>query len=236
MEVVGGPPHERLGHALWLNGRAKLGVASRARLEIVHGMCHRDTSQPRGIKVILRKRALAALIVMVALGLCAGGCTPSGPTNPSPTPTPAFSPTETRLERQTRLDFEAAEKSYRTFSAEFDRLANAGGAKEPSKLMKETGAGPILKLTAAALKAQYNQHAKVTGKRHIVRVERGGYAPDRLMLLTCEDASSIRSFDTDGKSLGKGSVGTSTVEVRRLDDRWKFWNTSDDKAVSSCAG
>ena len=86
--------------------------------------------------MVLRRRAPAVVGALAALCLSAVACTPSEPSTPSPSPTPSASPTETALERQTRLDFEAAEKAYRTFSAEYDRLANAGGAKEPTQVLK----------------------------------------------------------------------------------------------------
>ena len=69
----------------------------------------------------LAKRAA----VLVAVGCLALGCTPQpGVPTPSPSPTATTAPTppETARERQERLDFEAAEKAYRTFRAEFGRV------------------------------------------------------------------------------------------------------------------
>ena len=114
--------------------------------------------------MVLRRRAPAVVGALAALCLSAVACTPPEPSTPSPSPTPSASPTETALERQTRLDFEAAEKAYRTFSAEYDRLANAGGAKEPTQVLKDTAAGPYLADASAGLRQQYELKARSTGQ------------------------------------------------------------------------
>jgi hypothetical protein len=85
-------------------------------------VCEGCASESEELQVVLRRRAPGVVGALAALCLSAAACTPTGPSTPSPTPTPSASPTETQLEKQTRLDFEAAEKAYRTFSAEFDRL------------------------------------------------------------------------------------------------------------------
>ncbi len=76
------------------------------------------------------RRAVGALACALALV----GCTPAAPAEPSPSPSPAVqTPAETTQERQQRLDYAAAEKSYRTFRAEYERVLRAGGAKEPTR-------------------------------------------------------------------------------------------------------
>ncbi|GAA3622816.1 hypothetical protein [Microlunatus ginsengisoli] len=182
----------------------------------------------------LRRRAPLLVGAVTALCLGAGACTPTDP--PSASPSPSATPTETELERQTRLDFEAAEKAYRTFSAEYDRLSNAGGAAGPSAVMKENGAGPLLDAARGALRDQLKRGERTTGSVHIVWIRHGAYSPAKLTLNTCEDGSSVRITDKSGKAVGNGSIGTASVEVRKLDGRWKAWDLSDDKDVTSCDG
>ena len=85
--------------------------------------------------------------LVLVLGLLVAGCTPeSGPAPTvtpvppvsSPTPSPSPTPTENAQERQQRLDFEAAEKAYLTAFAESERLAVAGGANKPTKILVAT--------------------------------------------------------------------------------------------------
>ncbi|HEX5908417.1 MAG TPA: hypothetical protein VFY56_15485, partial [Propionibacteriaceae bacterium] len=154
---------------------------------------------------------------VTALCLSAAACTPTGLSTPTTSPTPSASPTETKLERQTRLDFEAAEKAYRTFNAEYVRLARAGGAKQPSQLLKDTASGPYLTDAATALRQQYQAKARSTGEFEIGYVHSGTYSPQELTLNTCEDGSAIRIYNRAGKLLGTGTAGTKTVHVRQLD-------------------
>ncbi len=108
--------------------------------------------------MVLRRRAPAVVGALAALCLSAVACTPPEPSTPSPSPTPSASPTETALERQTRLDFEAAEKAYRTFSAEYDRLRRQG--VRGSRLSHEgTAAGPYLQAFAGFLRDGKGQGA-----------------------------------------------------------------------------
>src|SRR3712207_1172454 len=84
-----------------------------------------------GVQRFVRIGAAIAGCALVA------ACTPDpGPTSmPSPVPsatvsaTPSATPTETEIERQQRLDFQAAEKAYRDSIAEQQRLAELGVAK-----------------------------------------------------------------------------------------------------------
>lgn len=198
-------------------------------------LCEGGASDFEEIQVVLRRRAPLVAGVATALCLSAAGCTPSGPATPSPTPTPSASPTETQLQRQTRLDYEAAEKSYRTFSTEVNRLANAGGAEQPSQVMKETASGPLLKAFSEALRNQHEAKARWVGKSSIDVVQRGGYSPTLLTLDTCEDGSKMRAYDSSGKLIGKGYVAWQTVEVHRIDGRWKAWDTTESRKVASCA-
>ena len=61
---------------------------------------------------------------VVACCALAAACTQEPAQTSSPSPTPAAAtPTESQIERQMRLDYEAAERAYRANIAEQDRLA-----------------------------------------------------------------------------------------------------------------
>src|SRR6478609_7034287 len=133
------------------------------KVEMASLVCEGCASESEELQVVLRRRAPGVVGALAALCLSAAACTPAGPSTPSPTPTPSASPTETQLEKQTRLDFEAAEKAYRTFSAEFDRLRQQGYAGEPTQVLKDNGAGPYLAEAATVLRKQYEAKARSAG-------------------------------------------------------------------------
>ena len=71
--------------------------------------------------------SVGAVVACCALAVA---CTPEQSAS-APSPKPASTtPTESQIERQMRLDYEAAEKAYRANMAEQDRLYQAGGADE----------------------------------------------------------------------------------------------------------
>ena len=66
---------------------------------------------------------------VVACCALAAACTQEPAQTSSPSPTPlATTPRESQIERQMRLDYEAAERAYRATIAEHDRQAQLGGA------------------------------------------------------------------------------------------------------------
>ena len=77
---------------------------------------------------------------VVACCALAAACTqePAQMSSPSPTPL-ATTPRESQIERQMRLDYEAAEEAYRTNIAEQDRLYQAGGAIEATPALEGDG-------------------------------------------------------------------------------------------------
>jgi hypothetical protein len=86
----------------------------------------------------------------VACCALAAACTPAAPTStPSSTPA-ATAPTESQIERQMRLDYEAAEKAYRQNIAEQDRLARAGGVYRATAALKLTAEGEYLSAASAS--------------------------------------------------------------------------------------
>ena len=181
----------------------------------------------------LRSRALQ---LGAALALCslAGACTqPSAPQEPTATPTPAStSPSETQLERQTRLDFEAAEKAYLAFKSEYARVAMAGGTNRATEAMRATAAGPYLKVMTDFLSQTKAAGKRQEGEVRIAYVRRGAYSPQQLNLDVCEDGTRVRNVTSDGH-VSKGIVAEVTLYLRPVDGHWKLWD-GDDKKVAAC--
>nr|WP_294692334.1 hypothetical protein [uncultured Friedmanniella sp.] len=170
----------------------------------------------------------AALVCAVALG----GCTADAGTQPTPSPTPsAATPTESAAERQERLDYAAAEKAYRTFRAEYGRVLRAGGAKEPTKLMRETAGGDYLKEFQEIVAAYEGIGARDEGRERIAYVRRTGYSRTTLVLDVCEDGREITTL-AEGRRI-KGEVRSATLELRLVDGRWKVWSGTG-REVSRC--
>lgn len=185
-----------------------------------------------GLKALAKRAA-----VVVAVGCLALGCTPQpgpGPTpTPSPTATPAPTPPETARERQERLDFEAAEKAYRTFRAELGRVLRAGGASKPTPVMNETASGSYLDNFVAVADAYKDTGTRDSGRERIGYVKRGGYSLTSLTLDVCEDSRGVETYRRT-KYVGAGEVRTARLDVRKKDGSWKVHDGSGQK-VTSCA-
>jgi hypothetical protein len=181
-----------------------------------------------GVGKTLRVVALLCLLALL-------GCTPArgGPVS-SPPPTAASqTPTESAQERQERLDYAAAEKAYRTFRAEYNRVLRAGGAKEPTKVMKATAGGPYLAELTEISQAYAGLGLHSDGVERIGYVRRVGYSSKEISLEVCEDSSRVRDVDRAGKVRGKGEVRTTSIEIKRTASGWKVWS-GNGKKVSTC--
>lgn len=161
-------------------------------------------------------------------------CAPSDPPPPPPTSSaPAPTPTENAQEREERLAYEAAEKSYREFRAEFNRLAAGGGADKPSRRLEDTSGGPyqaeLMEILRAFKKAKY----RTSGEEVIPSVRRAGYSRGSLLIEACEDDRAVKTFDRSGKKVDDGDVLVVNLEVREVDATWKVWSGSGSEA-STC--
>jgi hypothetical protein len=185
-----------------------------------------------GVDMGLRGHVARRLVATLAVGLLAVGCSAS-PEEPAVTPTAVATPPETQLERQTRLDFEAAEKSYRAFVAEYDRLSRAGGATTATSAMERYGAGPYLDTMVDFLSQTKARKVRSRGQFQIGYVRPGLHTPTELTLNVCEDGTGISNVDSKGKVVSKGLAGKLTLQMRLIDNRWKVWDGSDED-VASC--
>ena len=180
--------------------------------------------------------SVGAVVTCCAL---ATACTPEPTSTSTPAPTlAATTPTESQIERQMRLDYEAAEKAYRASTLEQDRMYRAGGAIKASPALKATATGSYLKITLQSLREVHKSGWHAKGKTEIVGIVRdGGWRQGRVGLTSCEDNSAVRFFDRTGEDV------TPNVERRyvqkltvvRVTERWKV-STADSTRVHSFEG
>jgi hypothetical protein len=132
------------------------------------------------------------------------------------------------------LDFEAAEKAYRMFAAEYDRLyeIKGGSAKATQKLI-DNAAGPYLKVMLGFLQDSKEKGHYTKGDVRIAYVKRGAYSVEELILNTCEDGSEVKVFDRKGKQVATGGTSKLTLSVRPIGGRWKVWD-GDQEVVKTC--
>jgi hypothetical protein len=175
----------------------------------------------------------------VACCAIAAACTaePVATSTPSPTPA-ATTPTESQIERQMRLDYEAAENAYRMNTAEQDRLYRAGGAAHATTTLKATATGSYLRITLQSLREVHDSGWHAEGSTKIIGVSRdGGWKPGRLGLTSCEDNSTIRFFDRRGKDVTPKAERryVQKLTVIKVAGRWKV-STADSTRVHSFEG
>jgi hypothetical protein len=174
--------------------------------------------------VALRGRGFVSVGAVVACCALAVACTPEQPAS-APSPTPASTtPTESQIERQMRLDYEAAEKAYRANMAEQDRLYMAGGTVKVTPALKATATGSYLRISLESLRDVHRSGWRATAGTRIVGVVRdGGWKGDRVGLTSCEDNEIVRFVDRSGKDVTpKGlALYVQAITVVRDGGRWK---------------
>jgi hypothetical protein len=182
-----------------------------------------------GVPGFVRIGAVIAGCALVA------ACTPEpGPTTtptPAPpttvSPTPSATPTETEIERQQRLDWEAAERAYRASIAESNRLHQQGGMEPISSTLRSVATGKYLQLEADSLAFLRARGWKYRGGIAIVGVSKsGGWQASRLTLTSCEDNSALTVVDQRGKDVTPKSR-TDYVQTLTAVKRGSGWKISD---------
>ena len=175
---------------------------------------------------------VAVAMVAAVLMLLASACTP----DPGPQPTPTVvspTPTENAQEREQRLAYEAAEKSYREFQADYRRALREGGASSATSVMKATAGDGYLDVFTEVLRANKKLHVRQVGEGLIGYVRPAGYTPDSVLLDVCEDQRKVQEVRSDGKKPQSGEVRVARLEVRKVGGTWKVW-TGTGKRVDSC--
>jgi hypothetical protein len=174
----------------------------------------------------------------VACCAIAAACTaePVATSTPSPTPA-ATTPTESQIERQMRLDYDAAETAYRANIAEQDKLAREGGINRPTTALKATAEGEYLSAAVTPLAFIERKGWHGTGSTRILGVAHIGWQAKRVRLLSCEDGSLLRLLDDSGVDVTpKGdSRFVQSLSVVQRAGRWKV-SAFESKSVEVFEG
>jgi len=149
--------------------------------------------------VALRRRGFVSVGAVVACCALVVACTPEQPASTS-SPTPASTtPTESQIERQMRLDYEAAETAYRAAVAEHDRQAQLGIASAAE--LKQTATGVYLDFSLRSLRRSRDAGWLASGETKIIDVVGSGWQDGTVRLIACEDSSGVRFTDKRGKDV-----------------------------------
>src|SRR5215218_7506560 len=153
-----------------------------------------------GDRVALRGRGFVSVGAVVACCVLTSACSPDQA--PASTPSPTLvttTPAESQIERQMRLDYEAAEEAYRANMAEQDRLYKAGGAVEATPLLDATATGSYLRISLKSLQDVREAGWRATAGTNIVGVVRnGGWKSGQVGLTSCEDNEIVRFVNKSG--------------------------------------
>jgi hypothetical protein len=179
---------------------------------------------------------------VVACCALTAACTQEPEQTRSPSPTSAATtPSESQIERQMRLDYEAAEEAYRANVSEQDRLARAGGADRATAALKATAEGEYLSSAVASLALIKRQGWRGTGSTTILGIGRVGWQEKHVRLVSCEDGSHLRLLDNAGKDVtpsGDSRFVQRLVVIRRA-GRWMVSTFSSTRVKTlegqSCA-
>jgi hypothetical protein len=176
--------------------------------------------------VALRRRGFVSVGAAVACCALAAACTPEpGPTT-TPLPTPATTtPSESQIERQMRLDYEAAEKAYTAAVTEQHRQALLGSAKLTPAL-KESATGAYLDLVLRALRYAHDRHWRSTGSTRIVGIVPNGWQERTVRLIACEDSSGVRLIDKKGNDVTRQKTRT-YVQQLTVENAGGGWKVAD---------
>jgi hypothetical protein len=183
--------------------------------------------------VALRGRGFVSVGAVVACCVLASACSPDQA--PASTPSPTLvttTPVESQIERQMRLDYEAAEEAYRANMAEQDRLYKAGGAVEATPLLDATATGSYLRISLKSLQDVREAGWRTTAGTNIVGVVRdGGWKSGQVGLTSCEDNEIVRFVNKSGKDVTPDGLAryVQALTVVRESGRWKVSAASTKK-------
>lgn len=188
-----------------------------------------------------RTAAAATAAAAVTLSLASlAGCQYLAQYAPQPTPNPttasssSSSPAETSRERTIRLDKVAAVKAYKAVDAEHLRLALAGGASKPTKVLTDNAGGVYLQVQMKGLRLFKSKGYRVDSAPTSTVTADGGWSAKELGLTACEDASKVRLLDKSGKEIRKDRPKrfVQTLTATKVDGRWKITDV-DSKIVKT---
>lgn len=166
---------------------------------------------------------MVAFITAISISLpsCASESDP-----PNATASPSSTITrdgESVREKRERQDYESAERAYRSITGEVDRLAAAGGASEPTALMRATATGAYLEFQMESLRIAKKKGWRTTGPTNIVGIARRGWSSTSISLSSCEDNSKIRVLNRYNRDVTPKSSRRyiQNLTIKRVDKSWK---------------
>jgi hypothetical protein len=171
---------------------------------------------------------------VVACCALAAACSPDQASVNTPSPTPAATtPAESQIERQIRLDYEAAEKAYRAALAEQERQAVLGIAQQTPAL-KASATGAYLDLVLKALEYAHDRHWRSSGSTRILGVVPNGWKERTVRLIACEDSSGVRLINRSGNDVTRQNTRTyvQDLTVEAIRGRWKVVGVSTTVVMS----
>jgi hypothetical protein len=165
--------------------------------------------------------------VVVACCALAAACSPDRA--PAITQTPTLvetTPAESQIERQMRLDYEAAEEAYRTAVAEHDRQAQLGIAS--SAELKRTATDVYLDFSLRSLRRSRDAGWRAKGETRIVDVVGSGWQQRTVRFIACEDSSGVQFTDKHGKEVTPRIRRTYVQDLtaRKIGKGWKVADIS----------
>jgi len=101
--------------------------------------------------------------------------------------------------------------------------------------MTDNAAGPYLKMMKGFLNYKKTHRHHEDRPVRIAYVKHGGYSPDELILLVCEDGSKVKVFDDEDRQVSHGGTSKLSLRLRPVDHRWKIWD-GDQTIVKTCIG
>jgi hypothetical protein len=137
-----------------------------------------------------------------------------------------------------RLDWEAAEKAYRSATVEADRLARKGGVPKASPELKAVSTGDYLALVVDNLRLLQSKKWRFEGSVTILGVRRnGGWSDTQLDLLSCEDNSTWRLRDERGRDVTPKDQEDyiQSLTVKKQNGSWKVSDLSTKKTKNVTA-
>jgi hypothetical protein len=186
--------------------------------------------------VALGGRGFVSVGAVVACCVLVAACTSEPPPVSAPLPTQAATtPIESQIERQMRLDYEAAESAYRSAVAEHDRQAQLGIASA-SKL-KQTATGVYLDFSLLSLRRSRDAGWRANGETRILDVVASGWQERTIRLIACEDSSGVRFTDERGNDVTPRVRRTYVQELTssKVGTDWKVADISS-RVVKSFEG
>lgn len=191
------------------------------------------------------RSGLTTALLIAVLSSTTVGCT-----KPTPTPTPTYtctadtkrpagtcSPQDANEQAHDRALFEEAERVYRAFTAEYDRLAQLMDKGDARTALSKFATGSALEEAVALLKSQQDRgiHTDRNIELRNFRVNRAPRKDAITAISVCEDGRNVAQLDKAENALGHGRIVNTDVWFRRLDGRLVFFYWYG-KEADQCAG